>query len=82
MSDQEPHEPRVGIFWLYNGKLITNSTPLPEAEPFALSCGNPSFGSDRDSMCSGILTVHMAPFARSIRSSSTPLWSGESFASV
>ena len=33
MSDREPHEPRVGIFWLYGGKLIIDSTPLSEAEP-------------------------------------------------
>lgn len=33
MSDREPHEPRVGIFWLYGGKLITDTTPLSEAEP-------------------------------------------------
>jgi hypothetical protein len=26
-------ESLVGIFWLYNGKLITNTTPLSEAEP-------------------------------------------------
>ena len=33
MSDREPHEPRVGIFWLYSGKVIIDSTPLSEAEP-------------------------------------------------
>jgi hypothetical protein len=33
MSDREPQEPRVGIFWLYNGKVIIDSTPLSEAEP-------------------------------------------------
>lgn len=32
MSNREPHEPRVGIFWLYNGKLITDSTLLVDAE--------------------------------------------------
>jgi hypothetical protein len=27
-------QPRVGIFWLLNGKLITDSMPLGEAEPY------------------------------------------------
>ena len=26
-------EARVGIFWLYNGQLIIDSTPLSQAEP-------------------------------------------------
>jgi hypothetical protein len=34
MTSRQPHEPRVGIFWLHNGKLITDSTPLSEAEPY------------------------------------------------
>ena len=31
---QDHSQPRVGIFWLYNGKLVTDSTPLSEAEPY------------------------------------------------
>jgi hypothetical protein len=27
-------EPRVGIFRLFNGKLIVDSTPISDAEPF------------------------------------------------
>ncbi|MDT8070596.1 MAG: hypothetical protein ROO76_20745 [Terriglobia bacterium] len=27
-------EPRVGIFWLYGRRLITDSTPLSKAEPY------------------------------------------------
>lgn len=34
MSKREPHESRVGIFWLYNGKLITDSTQLSQGEPY------------------------------------------------
>jgi hypothetical protein len=40
MSHQEPHEPRVGIFWLYNGKLVTDSTPLSKAEPYGDRLGH------------------------------------------
>ena len=29
---QDHSQPRVGI-WLYNGKVVTDSTPLSEAEP-------------------------------------------------
>jgi hypothetical protein len=33
-TDKNPDvEPSVGIFWLFNGKLIIDSTPLSEAEP-------------------------------------------------
>jgi hypothetical protein len=27
-------EPHVGIFWLLDGTLLTDSTPLGEAEPY------------------------------------------------
>ena len=37
---QELCEPCVGIFWLYHGKLITDSTPLSEAEPYGDSLGH------------------------------------------
>lgn len=37
MSKQEP---RVGIFWLYNGQLIIDSTPVSQAEPYADSLGH------------------------------------------
>ncbi len=40
MSGREPQEPRVGIFWLYNGKVIIDSTPLSEAEPDFGSLGH------------------------------------------
>jgi hypothetical protein len=28
-------EPRVGIVWLFNGRLIVDSSPIAEAEPYA-----------------------------------------------
>ena len=31
---QSKTEPRVAIFWLFEGKLIIDSTPLSEAEPY------------------------------------------------
>lgn len=31
-ANREPSEPRVGIFWLYDGRLIIDSTPLSKAE--------------------------------------------------
>jgi hypothetical protein len=34
MSKREPPEPCVGIFWIYNSRLITDSTPLSQAEPY------------------------------------------------
>lgn len=30
----EQPEPRVGIFWLYGGRLLVDSTPVSEAEPY------------------------------------------------
>lgn len=32
MSD--PSEPRVGIFWLFNRRLVIDSTPVSAAEPY------------------------------------------------
>ena len=29
-------EPRVGIFWLFDGQLIIDSTPVPDAEPYGV----------------------------------------------
>jgi hypothetical protein len=35
MKRQAPEDvPHVGIFWLLNGKLVFDSTPLGEAEPY------------------------------------------------
>ncbi len=34
MTTRAKAEPRVGIFWLFGGKLITDSTPLSQAEPY------------------------------------------------
>lgn len=34
MRKREPPEHCVGIFWIYNGKLIADSTPLSHAEPY------------------------------------------------
>lgn len=34
-------EPRVGFFWLHNSKLVTDSTPLPEAEPYGRQTATP-----------------------------------------
>jgi hypothetical protein len=33
-------EPKVGIFWLFKGKLIIDSTPLSDAEPYGDSLGH------------------------------------------
>jgi hypothetical protein len=33
-NKQPDAEARVGIFWLYDGRLITDSTPLSQAEPY------------------------------------------------
>jgi hypothetical protein len=35
MTKRAKAEPRVGIFWLFGGKLITDSTPVSDAEPYA-----------------------------------------------
>ena len=36
--------PEVGIFWLINGKLLIDSTPLSESEPYGTH-QNPSWQS-------------------------------------
>ncbi|MGA2607313.1 MAG: hypothetical protein ABSH01_07640 [Terriglobia bacterium] len=33
--------PQLGIFWLINGKLIIDSSPLTEAEPYGNHLGHP-----------------------------------------
>jgi hypothetical protein len=33
-------EPHVGIFWLVNGRLLIDSTPLSKAEPYADHLGH------------------------------------------
>jgi hypothetical protein len=38
--DSLPEMPMIGIFWLYHGKLITDATPVPEAEPYGDSHGH------------------------------------------
>jgi hypothetical protein len=40
MSKREPPEPCVGIFWIYGGKIIMDSTSLSEAEPYGDSLGH------------------------------------------
>ena len=34
MTARTKPEPRVGIFWLFGGKLILDTTPLGQAEPY------------------------------------------------
>lgn len=34
ISSDTPAEPRVGIFWLFKGNLVIDSTPLSCAEPY------------------------------------------------
>ena len=34
MKDSCTPEPCVGIFWLFDGKLVIDSTPLSKAEPY------------------------------------------------
>jgi len=33
-------EPRVGIFWLFRGRLIVDSTPVSQGEPYADHIGH------------------------------------------
>ena len=34
-AERQPEpEPHVGIFWLYEGRLVIDSTPLSKAEPY------------------------------------------------
>ncbi|MGA2675038.1 MAG: hypothetical protein ABSE99_17625 [Terracidiphilus sp.] len=35
-------EPSVGIFWLLDGKLVIDSTPLSKAEPYGSALGHPT----------------------------------------
>jgi hypothetical protein len=42
-ADRTPH---VGIFWLVNGKLVIDSTPLSEAEPYGDSLTHPRSHND------------------------------------
>jgi hypothetical protein len=35
-------EPCVGIFWLFNGELIIDSTPLSKAEPYDTALTHPT----------------------------------------
>jgi hypothetical protein len=39
-NKQPEMEPRVGIFWLFDGTLIIDSTPLSKAEPYGDSLGH------------------------------------------
>ena len=34
MMPSSPPDPMVGIFWLFNHRLVIDSTPLSEAEPY------------------------------------------------
>jgi hypothetical protein len=40
VSDKKPHEPHVGIFCLFNGKLIIDATPVSKAEPYGDHLGH------------------------------------------
>lgn len=40
MMRSNQHEPRVGIFWLIGSRLIIDSTPLGEAEPYGDCLGH------------------------------------------
>ena len=40
MSNKEPQEPHVGIFWLFNRKLIVDTTPLSKAEAYGDHLGH------------------------------------------
>ena len=40
MSDKKPHEPHVGIFWLFNGRLIIDTTPLSKDEAYGDHLGH------------------------------------------
>ena len=40
MSNKEQQEPHVGIFWLFNGKLIIDTTPLSKAEAYGDHLGH------------------------------------------
>lgn len=42
MKKSRTPEPCVGIFWLFNGELFIDSTPLSKAEPFGSALGHPT----------------------------------------
>jgi len=56
-SKQELHEPRVGIFWLFDGKLIIDSTPISNAEPYGDNLGHLTSHSDywEELQCEGVV---------------------------
>ncbi len=42
VKDSRPPEPHVGIFWLFDGKPIIDSTPLSKAEPYGTALTHPT----------------------------------------
>jgi hypothetical protein len=42
VKNSPTQEPCVGIFWLFEGKLIIDSTPLSKAEPYGTALGHPT----------------------------------------
>jgi hypothetical protein len=40
MSNKEQQEPRVGIFWLFNGRLLIDTTPISRAEAYGAHLGH------------------------------------------
>src|ERR1035438_562635 len=41
MTPRANSEPRVGIFWVFNGELILDTTPLSQAEEYGVAKGHP-----------------------------------------
>ena len=46
MKDSRTPEPCVGIFWLFDGEPIIDSTPLTKAEPYGTAFTHPTSHSD------------------------------------
>jgi hypothetical protein len=42
VKDSRTPEPCVGIFWLFEGELIIDSTPLSKAEAYGTALGHPT----------------------------------------
>jgi len=61
-------ESRVGIFWLLNGKLLIDSTPLDEAERYGDFLTHP-----RVTPKCGRTTREMAQFFRKLSTKNSPV---------
>jgi hypothetical protein len=64
---QAEAEPHVGIFWLYNSTVVTDSAALSEAEPFGEEMDNSNWndGESNKAPAVAILIPHIlrrAPF--------------------